>query len=195
MEPVLLVPELRDYRRINADLVQLLDRGHLRVILEGVEGQRLLLHGLAGDWRATVELRGRAGPELAAGLDAPRLAVACRGDALDGAGSGMRAGRLLIVGDAGDAVGYAMRAGTIVVAGRAGHRAGLDQSGGTIVLRGPAGRLAGERQSGGTLFAEASALGPFAGNGRRGGRLIAPSVDIEAFLNAQDWAAPWLSQT
>ncbi len=183
--PTLAIPEIRDYQRINAELAQLLDAGHPRVILSGAENQRLLLSGLAGAWSAIVELEGSAGPELAAGLNAPNLVVACRGPAADGAGSSLRAGTLLIEGDAGPAVGYAQRGGVIVVRGASGPRAGLNQSGGVLALMGPAGTLAGERQSGGTLFADPTRLGPHAGHGRRGGRFIALDAQPEG-LDAEE---------
>jgi glutamate synthase domain-containing protein 3 len=169
---VLTVPEIRDYQRINAELTVLLDEGRRHVRLAGVEGQRLLVFGLKGSWRAVVEVDGHAGPELAARLDAPGLTVVCRGDAADGAGSGLRAGRLLVLGSVGAAVGYAMRGGTVVVAGDSGPRAGLDQAGGTIVLNGAVGRLAAERQAGGLLIARDERLGPHAGLGHRGGRFL-----------------------
>ncbi len=60
--PVVSIPDIRDYQRINAELAQLLDAGHPRVLLAGAEGQRLLVAGLAGAWSATVEVEGRAGP-------------------------------------------------------------------------------------------------------------------------------------
>lgn len=194
MVPTLPIPELRDYRRINAELIRLLDEGHPHVLLEGVEGQRLLLHGLTGPWTATVELDGRAGPELAAALDAPNLLVVCRGNAADGCGSGLRDGRLLVVGDAGDVAGYAQRGGTLVVAGKAGHRAGLNRSGGTLVLLGEAGRLAGERQSGGTLYARAEALGPHAGRDLLGGRFSPLSDPDEPLLAALSGLDPWIGR-
>src|SRR5438067_56282 len=73
--PEVAVPEVRDYARINAELIALLDRGHRHVRLAGADGQRLLAHGLRGDWNELVEVQGHAGPELAADLDAPGLVV------------------------------------------------------------------------------------------------------------------------
>ncbi|MBX6313732.1 MAG: glutamate synthase [Isosphaeraceae bacterium] len=170
--PILTVPEIRDYQRINAQLVALLEAGHRHIRLVGVEGQRLLVFGLKGSWSATIEVEGRAGPELAAELEAPSLVVVARGPAADGAGRHLRAGTLLILGDADAAVAYGQAGGLVVVIGSAGPRAGLELAGGTLVLAGAVGRLAGERQSGGQIFAFADRLGPHAGHGRRGGRLI-----------------------
>lgn len=170
-DAVLLIPELRDYERINAELLGLLDRGATRVVLSGAEGQRLLAARLRGGWSATITVEGDAGPELAAEMDAPGLTIHVRGRAADGAGRGLVAGRLDIAGDAGEALGYGVRGGTILVRGDAGHRAGLMQSGGIIVILGRVGRLAGERQSGGSLIVSADRLGPHPGRGHRGGVL------------------------
>ncbi len=169
---VLSVPEIRDYQRINSQVAQWLDAGHRRVTLSGVEGQRLLLAGLSGNWPAVIEVEGRAGPELAANLDAPNLIVVARGDVADGAGRGLRAGHLLIFGDAGAAVAYRQSGGLIAVTGQAGPRAGLELSGGLLVISGTAGLLAAERQSGGWIVLLSQSLSPHAGRGQRGGCLL-----------------------
>ncbi|HWE37665.1 MAG TPA: glutamate synthase [Isosphaeraceae bacterium] len=201
--PTVVVPEVREYTRINAEVARLLDLGATRVRLAGVEGQRLLLAGLAGPWSATVVVEGRAGPELAAGMDAPGLTVVCHGDALDGAGSNLKSGRLWVLGDAGDAVGYAQAGGAIVVAGAAGHRAGLNMNDGVLILSGAVGRLAGERQAGGRIFVKEGHAGPHLGHGRRGGRLVVltmPLPDDPADLDShraalrgmEEWrVGPW----
>jgi glutamate synthase domain-containing protein 3 len=163
------VPELRDYHQINAEIVRLLNRGKRHVRLDGVERQRLLAAGLSGRWEATVELIGDAGPELAAGLDAPGLLVVCRGASADGAGSGLRAGRLILHGPTGTAVGYAQEGGLIVALGAVGPRAGLRMRGGGLVLCGPVGPLAGEGQTGGELHLPPTGVGPHAGRDARGG--------------------------
>lgn len=164
------VPELRDYHQINAEVVRRLDRGETHVRLEGVERQRLLAARLKGDWNATVELLGDAGPELAAGMDAPGLVVVCRGSSGDGAGSGLCAGAVLLLGPTGTAVGYAQSGGLIVAVGRAGPRAGLRMSGGDLVLLTATGPLAGEGQTGGRLYLPMSDVGPHVGWNARGGQ-------------------------
>ena len=169
---VVPIPEVREYPRINAEVVRHLDAGHARVVLAGAGGHRLLLHGLTGPWNAVVEVEGHAGPELAAELDAPGLTVVCRGPVADGAARDLRAGRVVILGDAGDALAYSQRGGAVLVAGSSGHRAGLGLAGGSLVLLGAVGRLAGERQGGGRLWAVDGQLGPHSGRGRRGGRLV-----------------------
>jgi glutamate synthase domain-containing protein 3 len=179
---------------------QALDAGAKRVRLDGVEGQRLLLQGLAGPWDATIEIDGPAGPELAFGLDAPHVTVVARDGVADGAGSGLRAGRLVLRGPAGDGAGFGLRGGAVVALDGIGARAGLGQSGGVLVLCGSIGALAGERQSGGTLVIAGAAAPPL-GHGRRGGELIAPSdrltqpqrAAIAAALLGFEAAAPaWL---
>jgi glutamate synthase domain-containing protein 3 len=180
--PVLAVPEIREYPRINAELVRLLNAGHARVRLAGAAGQRLLVAGLTGSWDAVIEIEGSAGPELVAELDAPRLTVVCHGPAADGAARGLRAGKMVLRGGVGAAVGYTQKGGVVVVAGPAGPRAGLALQGGTLFLLGPAGRLAGERQTGGRIVAFADRLGPYAGWARAGGAFerLDPRADSEA---------------
>lgn len=200
---VVSIPDLRDYDRINAELVRRLDEGCPRVRLVGAEGQRFLAAGLAGDWRAVVEVEGRAGPELGARLDAPGVTLVCRGPAADGAAASLRAGRVVILGDAGVALGYAQEGGEVVAAASAGPRAGLNQRGGTLAILGCVGPLAGERQAGGRLFAQADRIGPHARRGSRGGRLVVlapgpdrlqhvPTEDAEAFRSLLSGLAAWL---
>ena len=69
--------------------------------------------GVDGD----LEVEGVAGPELAAGLEAPGLTIVARSDVLDGAGSGLVEGLLVVLGSAGSAVGYAQQGGLIAVTG------------------------------------------------------------------------------
>jgi glutamate synthase domain-containing protein 3 len=177
--PVIAVPEIRDYQRINAELIQSLEAGAVRVRLAGAEGQRSLAAGLAGPWNAVVEVEGYAGPELAAEMDAPNLTVVCFGEAADGAGQALRAGRLVILGDTTDALGYSQSGGAIVASAGVGARAGLNQSGGVLAAFGSVGRLAGERQSGGWFFASDDELGPYTGHGRRGGHFVSLALRSE----------------
>ena len=170
--PVILVPEVRDFVRINAELVGLLNLGHERVRLEGAEGQRLLAAGLVGNWRADIEVEGRTGLEFAANLNAPGLRIVARGASLDGAGRGLKAGTIVIVGDTGDGLGASQTGGNLLVTGSTGHRAGLGQAGGTLCVLDSIGRLAGDRQAGGVFFLGAPGTGPYPGRGQRGGRRV-----------------------
>ncbi len=196
--PRLPIPEIRDYQRINAELVSLLDSGHREIYLDGAEGQRLLASGLRGSWEASIEIVGPTGPELASGLDAPELTIVARGRSADGLGRGLRSGTVILVGDSADAPGFGQSGGTLVVLGSAGHRAGLAQSGGTLAIFGTTGRLPGDRQSGGRLFCEGGRDAPFAGRGRTGGRMIrvaedgsVPEPDRGEWLRVLELAAPW----
>jgi methylamine---glutamate N-methyltransferase subunit B len=200
-EVVLSVPEIRDYRTINGELVRHLDQGCQSFRLTGVNGHRLLVAGLAGSWTAVIEVVGGAGPELAAEMDAPGVTVVCRGSTADGGASRLKSGRVLILGAAGPAFGYALRGGLAMVVGTSGARAGLRQLGGDLILFGHAGPLAGERQLGGRLLTHAD-LGPHAGRGRLGGRFIRMDVGGGVLGDAEDRAAmgaalsafnPWLS--
>jgi methylamine---glutamate N-methyltransferase subunit B len=160
-----LVPEIRDYQKINLEVARLLDSGAHLIRLVGVERQRLLLAGLRGGWDADIVVDGPAGPELAAGLNAAGLTILASDDVDDGAGSRMVDGRLLILGDADDGLAARIEGGLVVVLGRAGNRAALRQQGGRVVVRGGLGRLAGDRHSGGELIAPLvkgyrSAFGP-----------------------------------
>ena len=158
--PPIIVPELRDYQQINAELVRRLNLGQRRIRLEGVDGHRLLVSRIKGSWHAVVEVDGRAGPELAAELNGPGLIVICRGEAADGAGRGLVAGKLVLLEQAGTALGYFQEGGLIVARGDVGPRAGLNQKGGDLVALGRTGPLAGERQSGGRLFLKSVLAGP-----------------------------------
>lgn len=199
----LSIPDIREYDRINAELIQCLEDGARHVRLLGAEGQRFLAAGLAGPWDAVIEVEGRAGPEIAAGLDAPRITVVCRGPVADGAGRGLRSGRLVVLGNSGESVAYGQVGGTVFIAGDAGHRAGLNQYGGVLLIRGAVGRLAGERQNGGWLFASDNRVGPHAGRGQRGGRFVrlpsqdpaASSLDpsaLETYRKTLADLAPWI---
>ncbi len=196
--PTVSVPEIRDYGRINPEIVRLLNEGHRQVRLTGVQGQRLLAAGLKGTWGAEIVLEGDAGPELAANLDAPGLSIICLGSAADGAGSGMKAGQLLVLGHAGDALGYEQAEGAIFAASSAGNRAGLRQSGGRIALGGSTGRLAADRQSGGILYYVPESPGPYLGHGRTGGRVVQfGEATIDEISNLRKYSLPirsWLSQ-
>ena len=171
-EAVIAVPEIRDYHAINAAIVRHLDDGRRTIRLSGVHGQRLLAAGLSGPWDATIEIDGDAGPELAAGLDAPLVTVVCRGRADDGGASQLKAGCVFVLGDVGTAFGYAMSGGMAATSGDAGARAGLRQSGGELFLLGNVGPMVGELQSGGCLFVNHRRIVPHASHGRSGGFLL-----------------------
>lgn len=154
----IVVPEVRDYQRITAQVVHSLDAGATLVRLVGVDRQRLLLAGLAGPWQAIIVVEGASGPELAAGLNAPGLTILATSDVDDGAAARLREGRVLVIGRADDGLATGMTGGLVVVLGGAGHRAGLRQRGGRILIRGDVGRLAGDRRTGGVLDVDSARL-------------------------------------
>ncbi|MDX2037393.1 MAG: glutamate synthase [Isosphaeraceae bacterium] len=170
--PTISIPDIREYDRINAELVRLLDQGSPVVLLAGAERQRLLAFGLRGGWRARVVIDGLCGPEVGAELDAPGLSIICRGSTGDGAGRSLRSGRLLVFGSSGDAVGASQSGGRILANRGVGHRAGLRQSGGDLIVLGEVGRLACERRSGGRFFASRERLGAFFEHGASGGEFV-----------------------
>lgn len=194
----LSVAEIRDYAQINAYLAGALDRGAKVVRLSGVDGQRLLGFRLQGPWNAVIEVEGRAGPELAAEMDAPGLSVVALEGAADGAGRGLAAGRVVVLGPASDGLGYAMLGGSVLALSGAGARAGLRQNGGLIAIAGPVGPLAADRQSGGTFWALSGPVGGHPGRGRQAGRLIAPGFDeanasdTQMLKGAGSGLGPWL---
>ena len=177
--PIISVPEVRDYREINARIVRQLERGARTVRLIGVSGQRLLASGIQGPWEGTIEVVGDSGPELAAGLNAPGLTIVALGASGHGTGVHLEAGRVVLFGDCGEAVGYAMTGGSIAASAHSGHRLGLRQAGGLIVAAGPTGRLAGDRQSGGVLYLLDPEPNPSLGRGRTGGRLVRDALGPE----------------
>ena len=99
-------------------------------------------------------------------------------DRLDGIGTGLSAGRLLIYGDAGAYLGRNMTGGTILAAGNVGAYAGSGMSGGMLQVGGNAGDFAGgavpgdhHGMRGGTLLVCGNA-GDRAGDRMRRGTLL-----------------------
>ena len=179
----LAVPEIRDYHAVNAEIVRHLDRGCRMIRLIGVRGQRLMIAGLAGSWEATIAVEGDAGPELAAGLDAPALTVVCLGHVADGGASGLRAGRMLVLGDVGTAFGYAQRGGLAVAVGGAGPR-GTEPGRGRPRPPGDRRPTGGRASVGRPALRFADRIGPHSGRGRRCGRFIdlGPAGSLEQDL-------------
>ena len=168
----ILVPEIRDYERINLEIVARLQTGFKTIVLQGVEGQRLLVSGLSGDWEGCVVVEGRAGPDLGAGLNTPRLRVDCLGDVADGVGHSLRGGSICVRGNAGTCAGYGLSGGRIIIEGNTGPRAGLNQKGGLLVVFGNAGNLVGEGRAGGIFAAFAGRIGKHPNLAATGGRFL-----------------------
>jgi glutamate synthase domain-containing protein 3 len=183
---IISVPEIREFDRINAEIVQRLNHGAKHIVLMGVEGQRLLAFRLMGPWHALIEIEGNPGPEVGAELDAPGLTVVCRGRTAEGAGRAIKNGRLVIHGSTTEALGYTQSGGTILVKGSAGNRAGLNQSGGKLIVLGGVGRLAGEGQRAGLLALPAGKIGSNFGRNHSGGQALLFPLDAAA--SAEDQA-------
>ena len=107
------------------------------------------------------------------GGNAARVRVAGATAQLDGLGSGMAGGELVIEGGAGRGVGSGMTAGTIEVHGSVGDDAGAGMAGGTLRVAGDAGDRLG-------------AAGPGASRGMTGGEIVvAGSAGAEAGARAR----------
>ena len=170
-DSIVVVAEIRDYERINAEMVQRLDAGRQKILLKGAEGQRLLLAGLAGPWTAVVEIEGNAGPELAAAVSSPRADGASRREGRRRSGPGpprgpsdrprRRGRRARLRSGRGD---HHRRRGRRDTAPGWASAAACSSSWGAS-----AGSPAIARR-GARLFVLADRLGPYAGRGQRGGR-------------------------
>jgi formylmethanofuran dehydrogenase subunit C len=106
---------------------------------------------------------------------------------VDGIGSGMSGGRLIVDGDAGAFVGALMSGGVIEARGRVGAEAGIGMSGGTLRVRGDAGDRLGANlpgashgMTGGEIVVSGSAGREVGARCRRGLIVVAGSVGPEA---------------
>ena len=167
------------YRQLNALVREAVARGAKHLRLSGVNGQRYLADGLRGDIH--LEIEGVPGNDLAAFMDGPCVQV--RGNAQDGIGNTMNAGRVVVHGDAGDVVGYGMRGGAIYIRGHAGYRVGIHMkeyglSRPAIVVGGRTGAFLGEYMAGGLILVlglgagERPLVGDFCGTGLHGGLIV-----------------------
>ncbi len=140
------------YRDLNRSIREAIRRGEVRFELVGVNGQRYIADGLEGE----VELRiyGTPGQDLAAFMNGPMVWV--HGNAQDGVGNTMDAGKITVRGMAGDVVGYGMRGGVIHILGDVGYRVGIHMKSykdkvPLIVVGGKAGDFLGEYMAGGRI--------------------------------------------
>lgn len=168
------------YRELNARLRALLAAGTREIEVEGVNGQRYLAAGFRGDG-VRLALHGVAGNDLACFMG-PGVVVEVRGNAQDGAGNTMGAGKVIIRGRAGDIAGYAMRGGKIFIGGDAGYRVGIHMKAyedqvPVIVIGGNTGSFLGEYMAGGVIIVlglhgkGGPAVGSFLGSGMHGGAI------------------------
>lgn len=150
---------------------------------------RLRVGSRAVDLGELFAVRRASGPAAGAGAHggdgSPELRVQPGDLSLDGVGSEMASGRLVVEGDAGNRVGAGMRGGEIAVEGSCGDWAGAGMKGGLLRISGdagfrPGGALAGDPRGmeGGTLLIGGSAGDELGAAMRRG--LIAVGGDAGA---------------
>lgn len=153
MEPILRIhlPEWRDSHAVTQQVALSLSRGVGKVHLTGARGDRLLLAGLSGTWTADIRIDGDLGTELARNMNAPGVFVLANGAAGAGAGSGMKAGTLVITGKAGPLLGTQLAGGEIWALAGAGARLAYRAEGGLIVASSGVGPMAMDRRRSGTL--------------------------------------------
>ncbi len=141
------------YRDLNRRIRQAIRQGEVRFELVGVNGQRYIADGLEGE--VEIEIFGTPGQDLAAFMNGPTVWV--HGNAQDGVGNTMDAGKVVVRGMAGDVVGYGMRGGVIHILGDVGYRVGIHMKSykdkvPLIVIGGKAGDFLGEYMAGGRIL-------------------------------------------
>lgn len=168
------------YREANARLEEWWEAGYRHILLEGVCGQRYLGRALSGE--GYIGIRGIPGDDLGMFLDGPTLEVF--GNAQDGVGNTMNAGKIIIRGDARDILGLSMRGGKIWVQGNVGYRVGIHMKSygeeyPVIVIGGESGDFLGEYMAGGLIVVlglrtlpEKSPVGNFLASGMHGGAIF-----------------------
>ena len=109
------------YKELNEMIHQAVSEGQKEIVLQNVNGQRYIADGLSGDIR--IIIHGTPGNDMAAFMDGPVLEIF--GNAQDGIGNTMNAGKILVHGNAGDIAGHSMRGGKIFIQGNVGYRVGI----------------------------------------------------------------------
>ncbi|MDQ7031314.1 MAG: hypothetical protein Q9M37_01150 [Desulfonauticus sp.] len=141
------------YKELNQQIRKFIQKGYTDFELLNVSGQRYIATGLEGDYNFLI--KGVAGQDTAAFMRGPYLRI--EGNAQDGLGNTMDAGKIVVTGMAGDVLGYAMRGGEIYVRGDVGYRVGIHMKAyqdklPVIVIGGKAGDFLGEYMAGGILI-------------------------------------------
>ncbi len=164
------------YRELNDMVRGFLDRGHKKIVIEGVNGQRYIGDGLQGD--ALIVVKGVPGNDLAVFMDGPTVVV--EDNAQDCVANTMNSGKVVVKGHAGDVLGYGMRGGKLFVRGNVGYRVGIHMKGfkeqiPVIIAGGTAGDFFGEYMAGGVLVLlgidsdKDDLVGDYLGTGMHGG--------------------------
>lgn len=147
--------------------------GAARVVVSNLTGQRYLGTNLAG-YPVRLDLYGTPGNDLGAFLDGPTLWV--HGNAQDGVGNTMNAGRIVVEGSAGDVAALSARGGELFIWGNVGYRACLHMKEyqgqrPLVVVGGTAQDFFGEYMAGGVAVLLGLGTGPGSGPGSE------PTVD------------------
>ncbi len=170
-----------DYRTINNRIRKAVAGGAIRIMVEGVMGQRYI-GSAACQSQLYIGIRGTPGNNLGAFLNGPTIEVF--GNAQDMTGNTMSAGRIIVHGNAWDVTGLAARGGRILVEGNSGYRVGIHmkefgEARPTVIIGGRAGDYLGEYMAGGTILVlgqgvdgDASPVGLNIGAGIHGGSIF-----------------------
>lgn len=165
------------YKELNEQICTAFHQGHRQIKVVGVNGQRYLGTGLAG--QADLLLEGTPGNDLAAYMDGTIMQV--YGNVQDGVANTMNSGEIVVHGHAGDTLGYALRGGRIFIRDYVGYRVGIHMKEyldnvPAIVIGGTAGDFLGEYMAGGILIVLGlnrkpgkPIVGDFCGTGMHGG--------------------------
>ncbi|MEW6381225.1 MAG: hypothetical protein AB1611_16685 [bacterium] len=168
------------YRELNESIHHAVREGHRDLRLENINGQRYIGDGLSGkDIRITIH--GTPGNDLAAFMDGPTIEIL--GNAQDGIGNTMNAGKIIVHGNAGDIAGHSMRGGKIFIRGNVGYRVGIHMKAyqdlyPVIIVGGYAQDYLGEYMAGGLIIVlgmdsdgSHPIVGDFCGTGMHGGAM------------------------
>ena len=168
------------YKYVNAAIRAAFADGVKNVVLDNVNGQRYIGTGIKGaDLKITVN--GTPGQDAAMLMDGPTLEIF--GNAQDGVGNTMNAGKVIIHGHAGDVLGYGMRGGKVFIKGDVGYRVGIHMKAyeslrPIMVCGGKARDFFGEYMAGGLLILlgmysrlDGPLVGGYLGTGMHGGAI------------------------
>ncbi|MFQ5427564.1 MAG: hypothetical protein ACE5EZ_01145 [Thermodesulfobacteriota bacterium] len=141
------------FKELNAKVRAALSEGHKEITLQNINGQYYIGDGLRE--KATINIEGVPGNDMAAFMDGPTLEV--KGNAQDNIANTMNSGKIVIHGNAGDVLGYGMRGGKLHIRGDVGYRVGIHMKGlgrqiPCIIAGGSAGDFFGEYLAGGVLI-------------------------------------------
>lgn len=109
------------YRCLNERILQAVQEGYNKLVINGALGQRFLAAGMNKE--VEIDVHGVGGNDLGAFMDGPIINL--YGNAEDQLGNTMNSGKIIIHGNVGDVAGLSMRGGKILVKGDSGYRLGI----------------------------------------------------------------------